>query len=181
MPTDTTHPTDAAPDAADKPVTAETGLKLLAAMGITEGEAQLYLAARPATEAELAEARKEDIHALGLALPAPTVQALVNDTKVDLGTHADGFAERAGRLRAAGSLEDKFHHGIDTVHGAARLDASLASKALSDVVPQLASRARVNPKVKETYSTLLAYHHARFPGRGKGHPAPAPAAPEVKK
>jgi hypothetical protein len=177
MPTDTTHPTDATPAAADRPVSAETGAKLLAFLGLTEGEAQLLLAARPATDAELAEALKEDIHALGLALPATTVHALVSDPKVELGTHAEGFEDRASRLRSAASLEDKLTHGVQLVHGAARLDASLASKALSDLVPQLTTRARVTPKVKETYSTILAYAHARHPGHKGGH-APAPVEPK---
>ena len=57
-----------------------------------------------------------------------------------------------------------------------RMDGTSAHEALSLAVPQIRMRARANPAVRTTYSSLLAYMRARYPGR-YGHAAAAPAEP----
>ena len=172
MPTDPTHPSDAAPaHPLDQPVTPETGAKVLAMLALTEGEALALLGARPASDAELAVAQRVDLHALALGLEESTVHALVTDPKVDLGVHADDFEPRAARVRVAASAEAKLQHSIDSLHNSTRLDASTAQEVLNLVVPALRARTRLNANVTKTYSTLLAYQHARFPGhRGPQEP-----------
>ena len=175
---DGVHPTEAA---AHRPARAAgvggDGGEARAHLGVTEGEAQAILGAKPATAEELAFANKVDLAAIAHALDADTAHALVTDPKLELGAHADGFEERAARLRVASSAGDKLLHASDDLHGAMRLDASVAQDALSSVVPVIRARARLNPKVRETYSSLLAYQHARYPGHRPGAHAAAPAPP----
>src|SRR5262249_10545329 len=151
-------------DSLDQPVSADTGLQLLAHLGLTEGEARAILDAKPATPEELTLAAKVDLHSIAGALDPATAHALVTDSKIELGAQVEGFEERAARLRTMSSAQDKLLHAVDDVHGAARLDADVAHAVVGAAIPVIRSRARLNPAVRETYSSLIAYHHARYPG-----------------
>jgi hypothetical protein len=175
------HPTDiASADPLDQPVSAATGARLLVHIGLTEREALAILSAEDATPEELSIAMKVDLHAMAAALDEATVHALVTDSKIDLGAHGDQLEARAASLRTSAAAEDKLQHVVDALHGAARLDATVAQDAINAVVPQIRTRARVNPAVRTVYSSILAYQRSRFPGvRGKRGEPDSDATPAV--
>jgi hypothetical protein len=183
MPTDPTHPSAAAPThPLDQPVSAETGAKLLAFLGLTEGEALQLLAAREVSPASLKETQHVDLHTLALSVPEDAIHSLATDPKVDLGDHLGDFEERCSRVRYSASAEDKLEHLKTNLHNSARLDGSAVQDVLSKLSGQLSQRARLNPTVRKLYAPLLAYHHSRYPGAKGAHPAADTVTPaEVKK
>jgi hypothetical protein len=159
----------------DEPVSPQTGLALLAKLGVTEAEAKAFLAMSNATAEQVDDSEKTNLHAIGAALDETTAHSIATDPKLELGPLGQNFEQRANGVRLASSLSDKLTTAIDDIHAASRVDAGTLQEVLGGIVPQIRSRARVSIAVKKTYSSVLAYWHARYPGK-RTH-APAATAP----
>jgi hypothetical protein len=171
------HPTEeAAPHS--NAITAETAVRLCQHMMLTESEALSILNAPDVTPEEVSESIKADIHAIAHAFSPTTVAAVTSDPKIEL-TDDKGaqIAARAERVRVASSACDKLQFLHDATEASVHVDAGVLQTFASEVVPQIKARARANSAVRTTYSALLAYQHARYPGHRSGTHAVAPVAP----
>jgi hypothetical protein len=165
------HPTeDVALDPLDGPAHAETAVRLVQKLGLTEREAQALLDAPGVSAEEVQAAPKANIPAIAAAFSEDTVEAMVTDPKLDLGTYAADLRGVAARVRVNASATQKLLHLHDEAYAASRVDAGTLQSVDYIATPQIVSRARVSSGVRRTYSPLLAYHHVRSPGRhGGGH------------
>jgi hypothetical protein len=152
-------------------------MKLCTHLGLTEAEALAILSAPVVTSEEVHDVTKVDLHAIANAVSPTTVHALSTDPKIELqADDADKLDPRATRVRTAASACDKLQKVHDALEGSVRVDASVLQTMINVVVPQIRARARANSAVKTTYSSLLAYQKARYPGRKGGSQAHAMAS-----
>ena len=162
-----THPTEQTTnDPLDTPCSTDTAQKLVAHMGLTEREARALLACHGVSEAEVEEALKADLHAIASAMSESTEHTLLTDPKLDLSDDDKSqLPVVAPRVRVLSSAADKVQALHDTAYAEARVDTGWMQALLYRVILQIKSRSRLNEAVRRTYSGLLAYHHARHPGR----------------
>ena len=163
-------------------ITAATAQKLCNAMGITEDDAESLLSLQAPSPDELAEAAKVSLPAMAAAFSETLTETLVTDKKFELPRSATEITEAATRVRTLAHLESALGDQYDAVHAAGRQDCTLLAEVAAAVMPQLLARIKTNRAVKNSYASLLAYWHQRFPGHRAAHatPAPSPAPAPAK-
>jgi hypothetical protein len=162
---------------ADTPATADTARKLVEKLGLTEREAQALLAVDPPTDAQVQEAAKVNLHAIGAAFSAATVTAINADKKLTSPVAGDALSSAALHVRTMSSASDKLQAMDRAAHASSRVEANALANVEKAIVPEIRARANVDASVKETFAAILAYHHARNPGHHHHAATEAPSPP----
>lgn len=162
-------------------VTAESALALVKKLGLSASDIDAIVNAKAASAAVLAQGDRASLTDLATAF--------TDDELAELGG-LHGFAlksvtpaavlKSSTRARAAASAVTKLRAVADAVEGSVHNDVQTLVKAEHDLFPQVEARADVDPDSGETWSALLAYHRARFPGGKRKKPKAGTPDPTKK-
>lgn len=157
-----------------RPLTATMAMALAQHFGLTDEDITLILTAQAPTPEESQFAAKVDSDAIARAY-SPAVTRALADAQCPIAVKCakpHALEGHAARVRHTARVVTKLQEGTDALERSVRGDADVLDKVTREVVPQVKARAAVVPETATRFSSVLAYHRARYPGPGKKTKAP---------
>lgn len=157
-------------------LTASMALALAQRLGLTDEDIACLLDAKDTTPEESQLDARVNSEAIARAYPASVTAALA-ETGSPIAvkcTKVHTIEAHAARVRGAVRVVEKLTAATGALERAVRGDADVLDQVTREIVPQIRARAAVVAETGATFSSVLAYHQARYPGRHKKPKTPKP-------
>ena len=157
-------------------LTATMALALAQRLGLTDEDIACLLDAKDTTPEESQLDARVNSEAIARAYPASVTAALADGSSpiAVKCTKAREIEAHAARVRGAVRVVEKLTVATSALERAVRGDADVLDQVTREIVPQIKARAAVVTETAATFSSVLAYHQARYPGRHKKPKTPTP-------
>ena len=159
-------------------LTAGMALALAQHFGLTDADIAFVLAAQAPTPEEAQLDARVNPTAIARAY-TPMVTRVLAEAHCPIAVESADVSEleaHAARVRHTAKILEKFTEGTRSLERATRGDADVLDKVTREIIPQIKARAAVVKSTETTYSSVIAYHHARYPGPSKKVKKPEPDA-----